>query len=108
MGDLQRLGVVGVAVVPRSQPACALLLPVDPDAHVPVHLEETPLRRGSDNHHALLVRPGLLLLSGKKILQTSAAFIGTQSETVFDSANYLKVQCHGFFFPSHLSELEAE
>lgn len=66
MGDLQRLGVVGVTLVPRSQPARALLLPVDPDAHLAVHLEGTPLRRSSDNHHALLVRPGLLLLSGKK------------------------------------------
>lgn len=66
MGDLQRLGVVLVTVVPRSQPARALLLPVDSDAHLSVHLEETPLRRSSDNHHALLVWPGLLLLSGKK------------------------------------------
>lgn len=66
MGDLQRLGVVGVTPVPRSQPARALLLPVDPAAHLSVHLEETPLRCSSDNHHALLVWPGLLLLSGKK------------------------------------------
>lgn len=67
MGDLQRLGAVGVTVVPCSQPARALLLPVDPDAHLSVHLEETPLRRSSDNHHALLVRPGLLLLPGKHL-----------------------------------------
>lgn len=67
VGDLQRPGAVDVTVVPRSQPARALLLPVDPDAHLSVHLEETPLRRSSDNHHALLVRPSLLLLPGKHL-----------------------------------------
>lgn len=68
MGDLQRFGPVGHAAVPRSQPAGAVLLPVDPDAHGSVHLEETPLRRSPDHHHALLVRPGLLLLSGEQKL----------------------------------------
>lgn len=43
MGDLQWLGFVGFAVVSCSQPASSLLLPVDPDAHGSVHLEETPL-----------------------------------------------------------------
>lgn len=96
MGDLQWLGVVGVTLVPRSQPACALLLPVDPNAHLSVHLEETPLRRSSNNHHALLVRPGLLLLSGKKqkALQTAtlpACCSGIASKIDFDSSNFLQI-----------------
>lgn len=78
MGDLQRLGVVGVTLVSRSQLARALLLPVDPDAHLSVHLEETPLRRSSDNHHALLVWPGLLLFSGKKKNKKLYKLPGTQ------------------------------
>lgn len=43
MGDLQWLGLVGFAVASRSQPAGPLLLPVDPDAHGSVHLEEASL-----------------------------------------------------------------
>lgn len=95
MGDLQRPGVVGVTAVPRSQPARALLLPVDPDAHLSVHLEEAPLRRSSDHHHALLVRPGLLLLSGEKIKSSANCHTPglLQSKIEFDS-NYL--QCHSF------------
>lgn len=92
MGDLQRLGVVDVPLVPRSQPTRALLLPVDPDAHLSVHLAETPLRRSSDNHHSLLVRPGLLLLSGKKtknLPDSQARYSGIQCKIEFDSANYL-------------------
>lgn len=65
MGDLQRLGVVGFAAVSRSQPAGPVLLPVDPDLNGSVHLEEAPLRRGPNHHHALLVWSGLLLLSGE-------------------------------------------
>lgn len=43
MGDLQWLGFVGFPVVSCSQPASPLLLPVDPDAHGSVHLEEASL-----------------------------------------------------------------
>lgn len=66
VGDLQRPGAAGLAAVPSSQPARAVLLPAHPDLHGPIHLEEAPLRRGSDHHHALLVRPGLLLLPGRR------------------------------------------
>lgn len=43
MGDLQWLGFVGVTVVSSSQPANTVLLPVDPDTHGSVYLEETSL-----------------------------------------------------------------
>lgn len=43
MGDLQRLGSVGFAAVSCSQPAGPLLLPIDPDTHGSVYLEEAPL-----------------------------------------------------------------
>lgn len=66
MGDLQRLGFVGFPFVSCSQPASAVLLSVDPDTHGSVYLEETPLWRSPNHHHALLVWSGLLLLSGKQ------------------------------------------
>lgn len=43
MGDLQRHGSVGFAVVSGPQPSSAVLLSVDPDTHGSVYLEETPL-----------------------------------------------------------------
>lgn len=43
VGDLQWLGFVGFAAVSCSQPASPLLLPVDPDAHGSVYLEEASL-----------------------------------------------------------------
>ncbi|XP_064874784.1 GPI ethanolamine phosphate transferase 2-like isoform X3 [Oncorhynchus nerka] len=65
VGNLQWCGSVGGPVVPGTQPAGAMLLPAGPVPDGPVHLEEAPLRRCPDHHHALLVRTGLLLLPGE-------------------------------------------
>lgn len=71
VGDLQRFGSAGRAAVPCPQPARALRVSADPDAHGSVHLEEASLRRSPDHHHALLVWSGLLLLPGKEPIRCS-------------------------------------
>lgn len=99
MGDLQRLGFVGVAFVPRPQPARALLLLVDPDARLSVHLEETSLRCSTDNHHALLVRSGLLFFSGKKLIAIPIKrIVRKKVKLSLILVITCKALCHSFFF----------